>query len=100
MKRKSNKNAHQKNDMELDIHAVILKIYLIPLAKIFLFLWLIISGNVFAGCTIYMLFGLYELYRYSRMEDSNINNWFVAIVGCVLLWPALDIFSFFPPKRY
>ena len=69
-----------------------------PVAKICLFLWLIISGKVIAGFTIYMLFGLYKLYSYIRIEGSNINNWIVESISCILLWPAIDIFSFFPPK--
>ena len=89
-----------KRDIELDIPTVIFKIYLIPLAKISLFLWLIISGRVIAGCTIYILFGFFKLRFFKKSGNSNIDNWIVIITSCVLLWPAIDVFTFFPPKRY
>ena len=99
MRRNSKKERQLPNyNTKFHISSVILKIYLIPLAKICLFLWLIVSGKVIAGFTIYMLFGLYELYSYKKNESSHINNWIVTIISSILLWPALDIFSFFPPK--
>jgi hypothetical protein len=88
-----------KNGTQLDIPLVILKIYLIPLAKMIFLLWLLISGKIIVGFAIYLLFGLYKLYSYKRIKDANTNSWVVTIISCILLWPVLDIFTFFPPKK-
>ena len=99
MRRNSKKERQlPKNSTKFHILSVILKIYLIPLAKISFFLWLIISGKVIAGFIIYLLFGVYELYSYLQNESSPINNWVVTIMSSILLWPALNLFSFFFSK--
>jgi hypothetical protein len=88
-----------KNDTEFHIPSVILNIYLIPLAKISLFLWLVVAGKIIAGCAIYILFGLSKLYYYKKkmsLIDNSIS--IVDLIACCLLWPALDIYTFIPPS--
>lgn len=98
MKRRKRKKKHNipKIDRELNISSVILQIYLAPLAKIALFLWLMFTGKILAGCVIYLLFGLAKLYyniKYWGLSD----NWVLEALVYVFLWPAIDIYSFILP---
>jgi len=105
MKRKKinrkNKNISnlKKNDIEHHIPSIILNVYLIPIAKMCLIIWLMVSGELIAGFSAYLLFGLYKLFNYIRFEESKIDNWSIPIICCVLLWSALEIFSFIPPPN-
>ena len=82
---------------KLHITSVILKVYLVPFAKICLFLWLIVTGKIIDACAIYLLFGLSKLYNTIKNEIA-MDNWILNILICVFLWPAIDIYTFIPPR--
>lgn len=105
-KKRKNKNREkvnmyywEKNDIEPHIPSVILNVYLIPIAKMSLIIWLMVSGELIAGFSIYVLFGLQRLINFIRFDESEIDNWIMPIIFCVFLWPTLDILTFIPPPK-
>ena len=94
-----NINYWGKNDIEPHIPSIMLNVYLIPIAKMSLIIWLMVSGELIAGFSIYFLFGLQKLFNFIRFEESEIDNWIIPIIFCVFLWPAFDILTFIPPPK-
>lgn len=97
-RRRKTKRKMPGNDTELHIPSAIVRMYLVPLIKMCLFLWLVITGKIIAGCAIYLLFGLSKLHTHMK-NMSSIDNWIVNIMVYGLLWPALDIYAFIPPSN-
>jgi len=99
-KKNQKRKKSYKTDFENHIPSIIFKIYLIPILKTALIIWLAVSGKLIAMFLVYLLFGAYKLLiYYKNSEEFEINNWIIPIICCMLLWPALDIFSFIPLKN-
>jgi len=78
---------------------ILMHIYLLPIAAICLFVWLIWSDMILIGVIYYVLVGIYEsFFRVKEIGEVYKGKLFLA-VSAVLLWPFIAIFSFFSAKK-